>query len=169
MGWRSDMSRGDSDPMISTVGDWRSLQPSAFNRGSVVAFGRGVTGNTLALSVPTLGGYPHGQAGRSCGFDSRRLIKALVWGLILPWCVRCPAARKGVGCAPFRLLVRGGAVVRFSRQWGISSIGRASALQAEGHGFDSRILHWWVAPASLTGVHEVFLVPRKAAGEPVYN
>ena len=29
-----------------------------------------------------------------------------------------------------------------ARSWGISSVGRAPALQAGGHEFESRILHW---------------------------
>ena len=47
------------------------------------------------------------------------------------------------------------------RKWGCSSAGRAPALQAGGHGFDSHHLHQSVTPDSETSAKRVQRVPRR--------
>ena len=58
-------------------------------------------------------------------------------GLQLSWLERTPDKREVDGSSPFKPIYP----VTLSVTWGYSSVGRAPALQAGGHEFESRRLH----------------------------
>ena len=64
-----------------------------------------------------------------CGFEGMYILKMAWW---LSWLERRPVTAEVVGSSPIRVVWR----KPFIFIWGLSSAGRASALQAEGHRFE---------------------------------
>ena len=62
------------------------------------------------------------------GFEGTRILQMAQW---LSWLERRPVTAKVVGSSPIWVVV-----------WGLSSAGRASALQAEGHRFEPYRPHY---------------------------
>ena len=62
----------------------------------------------------------------------------------LSWLERRPVTAEVVGSSPIGVVN-----VRFSHLWDLSSAGRASALQAEGHRFEPYRSHWFADVAQL--------------------
>ena len=60
-------------------------------------------------------------------------------GLQLSWLERTPDKREVDGSSPFKPILL--AEDSMGSSWGYSSVGRAPALQAGGHEFESRYLH----------------------------
>ena len=54
----------------------------------------------------------------------------------LSWLERRPVTAEVEGSSPFWVVRLNDSLIVSSRKWGLSSAGRASALQAEGHRFE---------------------------------
>ena len=71
-----------------------------------------------------------------CGFEGTDLLNTAQW---LSWLERRPVTAEVVGSNPIRVVFLSPYLI-----WGLSSAGRASALQAEGHRFEPYRPHFSV-------------------------